>query len=872
MLGVFRTRSQERRLNEELQAHLDMLAEDYERRGRTPAEASREARLRLGGIDQTKEAVRDALGVRLLRDLLQDVRYGLRQLRRSPGFTAAAMLTLALGIGANTAVFQLLDRIVLRPLPVRDPQQLIRLQGYQNGHRQGFTYPLLREMSARQRTLQGIFASGQFPIRETRCGDRAFTTVRDAWAVNANYFHLIGTEPQLGRFFADTDDESAAAPVAVISDRLWRTEFTAQPDAVGTTIYMNGIAISIIGVARPEFFGDRVGTFADLWVPLHLIGPLSSPAYLQSSTVWLSPMARLRPDVPLAQAQAEISLLWMQLREFGLQTKDSSGYSLELIPAPQGIGGLDTQFSRSLWLLMAIVGLVALIACSNLANLLLARATARAQEMSVRLALGAGRVRLIRQLVTESLVLSVLGGGIGLALAALASRQLVALASAGETWQIWTSVDWRVAGFNMVATLASALLFGVAPAFAATRAGLNIALQTGSRSRRGTAKAFVVAQVALSLVLTAGAALLVRSFWKLTHQDLGFRPKGVLIAIVDADFSGFKELLDANKHLAIVQRLSEVAGVRMAASAVAGPLGNVTNNVAIALPGRTLPRSAVKEVLVGSGYFEAMGIPMIAGRPITGADRKDGPRVAVLSESAARLMFGKRNAVGGLFTEGKQFDERKAVQVVGVVQDLRYSSLRAPFGPLVFYPVTQKFVFSGPTFVLRAEGDPLRFADAVRQAVREVAPALRVTQVCTLDSVIETAARRERLLAWLSGAFGGLALILAAVGLYGVVAYAAQRRTPEIGVRLALGARPCQIHALLLREVFVLLAIGLTLGIAATVLFTVRLEPLLFDITPQDPATFAFAMLLLGAIALVAGYIPARRAARLDPMRALRSE
>ena len=862
------------RLDEELSIHLDLLIAEYQRAGMPPEEARAAARRNLGSATQIREIHREQRRLPFIDSLGQDLRYTFHQWLAHPAFAATAILTLALGIGANSAIFQLLDQIVLRSLPVRDPKQLVILQGYWSDREQGFSYPLVREMNARQSVVEGVFASGGAPIREIQIDGRTLTELPGGSLATGNYFRIMETTPQLGRFFTESDDGPAAPAVAVLSDRFWRTEFAGH--AIGSTIRINGVAVTIIGVARPEFFGERVGSTPALWMPMSMATALGSGGNLTASAIWLLPMARLRTDVPLAQAQAQLTVLWDQLREFSIRTREEMTYRLALLPGRQGLDTLQTQFTRPLWLLMGIVGLVALIACSNLANLLLARATARTQEMGVRLALGAGRTRLLRQLLTESFALATLGGGIGLALASLASHQLILLASAGERWQLSTGLDWRIAGFTLLVTFASAIIFGLAPAFAATRVGLNAALHTSRRTHTGgssshaATRAFVIAQVSLSLLLVAGASLLVRSFWKLTHQDFGYQTESVLMAPLRYNGGSFQEFVGPTLSLTVARRAKEIPGVRNAAVSASGLLssGVRINPGPVSLP----DRAAVRVVPATPGYLETMGISILRGRPLTDDDGPGSPRVAVISETAARLMFGSADPIGQKFSPVASYRPDLAFEVVGIMRDVRYADPREPFGGLAFAPVGQLNMSTPPTLVLRTAGDPASFAPAVEQLLREIAPKIKVARIEPIHDIVQTQARRERLLAWLSGAFGSLALFLAAVGLYGVISYAAERRTQEMGIRLALGARPQQVRALLLREVGFLLAIGLALGGAATIFLARTLRSLLFDLTPQDPATLAFATVLLSIIGFAAGYMPARRAARLDPMTALRTE
>ena len=871
----------DRELAEEIQFHLDARRRDNLAQGMDGPEARSDAERRFGNRTLLQEQTRDMDIHRWLQTLSQDLRYACRGFVRNPGFTLAAVISLALGIGANSAIFQLLDRIVLRSLPVRNPSGLVIPQGYWDDQAQGFSYPLVREMNARQTVVEGIFGSGGMPIRDFQIDGRAVRELPNGLLATGNYFRLIGTEPQIGRFFTESDDSTSASPVAVLSDRFWRAEFGGQLSALGKTIRVNGIPVTVIGVTRPEFFGERVGSSPDLWMPVSMAAPLGAPGNLQASSIWLQPMARLRRDIPPAQAQAQLNALWDQLRQFSIRVRGTIKLHLAIKPGSQGLDTLQTQFTRPLWLLMGIVALVALIACSNLANLLLARSTARAHEIGVRLALGAGRKRLFRQLLTESLALALVGGGVGLALAELASRELIQLASTGETWQLSTGLDWRIAGFTLLITLGSVLVFGLAPAITSARVELNSALRAGQRTHTARSstllatRAFVVAQVSLSLLLVAGASLLVRSFWKLTHQDFGYRTESVLMVPLASNGGGIRDLFGAEQNLALARSFRDVPGVRSAAVGASGLL-SASLSIGpgpIALPERTLPDSEdARIVAVTPGYLETMGIAIVRGRSLLEEDTPTAPRVAVISETAARLMFGSADPIGKRFSSGTEFSAAKAFEIAGVMRDIRFGSPREPFGAVIFAPLGQAPMVTSPTLVLRVAGDSASFARVVEQRLREVAPKVKPLRIESIQGRIQSEARRERLLAWLSGSFGALALLLAGVGLYGVIAYAAERRTQEIGIRLSLGASPRQVKALLLKEVLSLLVLGFAIGGAATLLFSRVFGSLLFDLSPHDAPTLAFAALVLTAIAFAAAHIPARRAALLDPTQALRME
>ena len=874
-------RSRDREVDEDIQTHLELLTEDFERRGLSSDEARLAARREFGGVVAVQEQYREQRRLPGFDVLAQDVRFAMRTMGRAPGFTAVAVITLALGIGANAAIFQVLYSLVIKPLPVRDPHQLVELQPYHDGHQQGFSYPLLREMIARQTSLDGIIASSSAQLREARVDGRPLTKPPQGLFANGGYFRALGTEPQLGRLFTESDDQPSSTPVAVISDAFWRRELDGDPKVLGKVITVRKAHMAVVGVTRPEFFGEIVGERPDVWIPLALVSQLQPGMPLDAHNVWIWPMARLRADVPMSRAQAELDALFNQLKPFTIRSKETKHHRLALVPAPQGKGALHEEFGAALWILMAIVAILALIACCNLANLLLAKATARSHEIGVRLALGASRARLVRQLLTESLVLALLGGGLAVALAHTTAGALVSLATIGQDVILTVDPDWRVFSFTATVSFIAVLVFGLVPALAATRVEIRSTLQgghrthTGSRPRHLTSNMFVVAQITLCLMLVAGASLLTRSFWKMTNQDFGYRPDRVMTAYLHFDDSQqqlWKTLHSAPFRDALYQRVRAMPGIRNASLSMGGPLFFLSDTRPLALPNR-LPRQGeeVSVVRVYPNYFDTMGIPILAGRPTTDDDRRGAPRVAVISETTARMFFGSENPLGKTFAF-RQFDAARAIEIVGIARDVRYMEPREEFKSLVFVPMEQINAFSVPEIVISADGNPTRFAEPVRQAVTELVPGLDVWGTKTLSETILVRLRRERLLAWLSTAFGVLALILACGGLYGVVSYRVVLRTQEIGVRLALGATQRRVRALLLREILQMVGIGLVVGTLATLALAGVLNSILFELSPRDPSTLMAAATVLTGVALLAGFMPARRASRLDPMTALRRE
>jgi predicted permease len=876
----FSAKRHDARLAEEIATHIDALAADYQRRGLTPDAARFAARRDFGNVTATQENHRAHRTLPFLETLAQDLRYAFRQMRAKPGFTAAAVFTLALGIGANTAIFRVLDAVVLSSLPVKNPEELVLLVAKQNGKPVPVSYPLFREMSARQHELAGMFAANNVDPGVDPAVDPAAASdgsAPRATLVTGRYFELLGARAQIGRTIVDSDDQPGTPPVAVIGYGYWQRVFGGKAAVLGRAIRINGASAIIVGVAERGFFGERVGSAPDVWLPMNaqpLVWPghtnwLTSPANAR-----LQPMGRVRPGlspgVSRARSEAALTALYSQLHELSVHGLGPTVYTIELAPGSQGFGDLQKQFSAPLAVLMGIAGIVLLLACCNLANLLLANASARTHEMGIRLAVGAGRSRLLRQLLTESAALAVIGGAVGFVLAQQGSRALVDFASAGRGWRLSLDPDWRILAFTAAVSLLAAAIFGLVPAFTAVRLDPNAALKTnrrngGLRSANGAARAFIVAQVAASLVLVAGAALLVRSFRNLETQDFGYRQQGLLLLEFRLDSNLF-QFRDPARIQQVHQRLNAIPGVMSAALSGRALSSWLLTQVKISLSGQATPAVDALLSQVSPHYFETMKIPLLAGREFSEPDRKQTAPVAVLSEAAARQLFGSANPVGRSISVGPNDSH----MVVGIVHDIRLGP-REPFVPVVYEPMAQNGV---PllTAVLRTAGDPAAFASAARQAVRESAPTLKLQSVSPVTELLGASIRQERTVAVLSAAFGLLALVLASVGLYGVIAYAVQRRTQEIGIRIALGASRIQVTGLLLSDIAHLLAIGLIVGLAGTLALGNWVRSLLFGITPHDPAMLAAAAAILTAVAFAAGYLPARRASRLHPIEALRQE
>ena len=832
-----------------------------------------------------------------MRTLLQDIRYGLRVLWQKPGFTAVAVLTLALGVGANTAIFQLIDAVRLRTLPVKDPGRLVGVQLADMSKARGMfasDYPIVtngiwEQVRDRQEAFEGVFAWSPDTLNLARGGEARFA--RALW-VSGDFFNTLGVRAELGRVLNKDDDrKGCGSPVAVVSHAFWRREFGGDAGAVGRTLSLQGHPFEVVGVTPPSFYGMEVGRSFDVAVPL-CAEPLLSGEYsmLNAGTGWwLTVMGRLKPGWTEERAAAHLANISPGVFEASLpanyppvSVKDYLGFKLKTFPAGAGVSQLREDYENPLWLLLAVAGTVLLIACANLANLLLARAATREREIATRLALGASRWRLMRQLLTESLLLAACGAGIGALLAQYLSEVLVSLISTERNpLFVNLDVDWRVLAFSAGAAVLTCALFGLAPALRATRVAPGAAMKaagrglTASRERFGLRRALVVSQVALSLVLVAGALLFSRSLSKLLTQDAGLRREGVLVTRV-----GLTRLnLPVERRLSfkneLLERIKAVPGVESASDVNMLPLTGSGWNNEVWLDGAD-PGAKQSTFFnrVSPDYFKTLGIPLLAGRDFGTADAPGAPKVAVVNESFARLLNGGANPVGKRFHVERTPSEPETVyEIVGLVKDSKYRDLREEFVPVAFTASSQASRPSeGAQLLIRSSTvSPAALAPSVKQAVGEVSPDIDIVFRVFKDEVDATLLR-ERLMATLSGAFGLLALLLACVGLYGVMSYGVAGRTNEIGIRMALGAQGKDVLRLILREAALLVGVGVVVGLPAALLAARLAAGLLYGVTPADPVSVSLAVLLLAAVAALACYVPARRATKVDPMVALRYE
>ena len=829
-----------------------------------------------------------------LESLGADVRYALRSLRASPGFALVAILSLGLAIGANTAIFSLIDAVMLRSLPVMRPEELVRVttparSGSLGEGSDNFTNPLWEALRDGQNVFSGAFATSDEGF-DLGAGGQS-RPAAGAW-VSGGYFSTLGVRPAAGRLVAPADDYRGCPPVAVISHGFWRSAYAGRPDAVGRTVSLNGHPFEIIGVAAAGFSGVQVGRADEVFVPLctmPIVQGGQSP--LDDRSSWfLYVFGRVRPGMTTEGAGQRLAALAPAV--FGatvpeeLPTEAKEEYrrtTLTAVPAANGYSGV-TQYHSALLALMAAVVLVLLIGCANVANLLLARASSRRHEVAVRLAIGAGRGRLVRQLLTESLLLSLLGAVVGLLLAAAATRLMVRYMTTrgGAVW-LDLSVDGRVLAFTLVVATATAVLFGLVPAWRSARVDPRSAMKAGERSiveghsRFGVGKALVVGQIALSLVLVVGAGLLLSTFRRLATLDPGFEPAGVLLASVDMSNAGIPPEDIPRVKREIIERLRATPGVEGASASTFTPLSGGGWNGDISVDGFTPSGPRDAEVFfngVSDGFFSTLGAALLAGRDFDEGDVAGSPPVVIVNEAFVRKFFHGADPVGRRVTiKGFGGDVDESVQVVGVVRDTPYRSMRDKGDPLVFRPLGQ---LGGPgrpslELELRGRGEASSLIRTVTGAVGEVNGSFSI-RYRTLEAQLDGSLARERLLAMLSGLFGGLALLLAVVGLYGTMAYSVARRRSEIGIRLALGAARTRVMRLVMGEAGGLVGAGLLLGGVVALVTTRWVAPFLFGVAPSDPATWALSALALAAVSMTACALPAWRAARLDPNAVLRRE
>lgn len=878
----------------ELDAHLAIEVDERVARGMPPDAARAAARRKLGNTTLIREEIYQMNTIAVLDSAWRDLRHGARLLRMNKAFAAVAILSLALGVGANAAIFQLLDAVRIRTLPVAAPGELAEIRidnpqggrtGQFSGRRPQLTYPLFERIRDQQQAFSGLAAWGTNTFNMAPSGEARYAT--GLW-VNGDFFTTLGVAPLLGRVLTAADDRpGCGAPGAVISYGFWQREFGGEPSAIGRAITLDRHRYEVIGVTPPQFFGLEVGRTYDVAVPLCAEPLARAKSWLDRPDVWfLGVFGRLKPGWTRERATAHLAAISPAMFRATVpptyredDTRNYLTFKLAAFPAGTGVSALRRDYEAPLWLLLATTGLVLVIACANLANLMLARATAREREIAVRLAIGASRGRVVRQLLAESLLLSAIGGAAGLLVARWLSRFLVGLITT-ENNRLFVDLpaDWRIFAFTAALAVLTSVVFGLAPAMRATAAEPGSAMKAGSRGstdtreRFGLRRGLVVAQVALSLVLVVGALLFVRSLRNLLVLDAGFRQNGVLIVNLDLGGAGIPEDGRRRAFDDLTARLQALPGVDAAAEAFIVPVSGSGWNNRIVIDGRS-STELVNFNSVGAGYFRALATPLLAGREFGERDSADAGKVAIVTEEFSRKFFGGENPVGRRFqiAEGAG-RERPVYEIVGLVKDAKYTDLRETFTPIAFLAASQETKPDPEMQIVMRSGLPL--ASLTSQVTASVLAAYpsAVLQFQTMDRLVRDSLLRERLMAMLSGFFGLLAGLLATIGLYGVMSYMVERRRSEIGIRMALGADRHAVIRMVMREALALVGAGLVVGGLAAVGAARWAGSLLFGLTPGDPGTLAVAIAGLSVVAMLASYVPAWRASRLEPTAALREE